>query len=519
MKKTNFLLSICIPTFNRGIFLQKTIESITCQEVFLATNEIEIVISDNCSEDETAIIVEKFVEAFPEKIKYYRNTTNIVDLNFETVLSKGSGVFLKLHNDSLPFINGSLAEMVKIINATSAEKPIIFFTNSSKTLGNPIEIYNNLNEFVGRVSYISTWIGGFGIWHEEFNALADFSRNAKLRLIQTDVLFRLLAMGKRAIVFYSQYFSPLNVGRKGGYNIAEVFGKNYLSLLKPYVSLGILDNDVFQAEKKALLVEHIIPYYFSKDHDFLKTGFFIYLEDYLQDDYFHKAIESLMFDAPPITNTPNTSLNITEESKRNEIWNTHKAHWRDLNYHNDTILPSKILPFDYNKVTIGRNTYGEVSVRAWGNDQERLTIGSFVSISENVTFLLGGNHPYHGFSTYPFLVKYFGEENEAETKGPIIIGDDVWIGFNSTILSGVTIGQGAIIAAGSMVTKDVPPYSIVGGNPAKLIKYRFEKAIIEKLCKLDFSLLSDDAIIKNKDILYETLTSDNVDIILNKLLS
>jgi acetyltransferase-like isoleucine patch superfamily enzyme len=155
-------------------------------------------------------------------------------------------------------------------------------------------------------------------------------------------------------------------------------------------------------------------------------------------------------------------------------------------------------------------------LHGFGNQEESLAIGSFVSIAENVNFLLGGNHPYSGFSTFPFKAKYFSTL-EATTKGGIVVGDDVWIGYSSTILSGVTIGQGAVIAAGSMVTRDVAPYSIVGGNPAKLIKYRFDKEVIDKLSAFDFSQLSDEIILGNKDKLYASLTPENVDKILSQL--
>ena len=153
---------------------------------------------------------------------------------------------------------------------------------------------------------------------------------------------------------------------------------------------------------------------------------------------------------------------------------------------------------------------------SFGAEEEGLLIGNFVSIADDVKFLLGGNHSYLGFSTFPFLTKYFATL-ESVSKGQIVVKDDVWIGFNSTILSGVTIGQGAIIAAGSLVTKDVAPYSIVGGNPAKLIKYRFEQEVVDKLVLFDFARLSDEVILKNRDALYQEITSENIDVILNKM--
>lgn len=507
METSNFALSICIPTFNRAPLLQKTLDSIVKQPAFCEAREVEIVISDNCSEDDTAAVAARFVAAFPAQIRYYRNASNIVDANFEVALSKGRGGFLKLHNDNLLLNDGGLTDMINVIRATIAEKPVLFFKNGNKYNGNPIEVCNNLDEFVACVSYFSTWIGGFGIWREQFQAISDFSRNVRLKLVQTDVLFRLVAAGKRAIVLCNPYFTGISNGKKGGYNIAEVFGKNYLSLLKAYLGAGTLSQAAFQAEKKTLLIDHIIPYYFDQENDFLKTGFFPYMDDYLQDDYFYAAIEHLIFSAPKAAAVA-AEIPIEERVKN---------YWRLLNPHNETILVRTTGPFNFAKVTVGRRSYGELTVRTFGDEAESLTIGSFVSIADEVTFLLGGNHPYRGFSTFPFLAKYFGVLVESKTKGPIVVGDDVWIGLNSTILSGVTIGQGAIVAAGSVVTKDVPPYSIVGGNPALVIKYRFEKEIIEKLCKFDFAQLSDEAIKANRDFLYDALTLENTDGMLAKL--
>lgn len=164
--------------------------------------------------------------------------------------------------------------------------------------------------------------------------------------------------------------------------------------------------------------------------------------------------------------------------------------------------------FPLHCVQVGKRTYGPLEVYTWGAYNEKLEIGHYCSIAEGVKFLLGGNHYHHTFSTYPFKVLVMKEEKEAWSKGPIIIGDDVWIGMDSMILSGVTIGQGAVIAAGSVVTKDVPPYAIVGGNPAKVIKYRFEPDIIDQLLQIDFSNLNDRFIQEHIDQLYETLNMD-----------
>lgn len=122
------------------------------------------------------------------------------------------------------------------------------------------------------------------------------------------------------------------------------------------------------------------------------------------------------------------------------------------------------------------------------------------------------------FSTFPFKVKFLNYKFEALTKGPIIVKDDVWIGFGSLVLSGVTIGQGAVIAAGSVVTKDVPPYAIVGGNPAHVIRYRFSNEKIESLKQIDFSDIDEPWILEHRDLVDEKIENllDN-DMFLKKI--
>lgn len=189
----------------------------------------------------------------------------------------------------------------------------------------------------------------------------------------------------------------------------------------------------------------------------------------------------------------------------------HKKQWRKRNCHNTTIAATL---FDFDSVIVGKNTYGALYVLNYG-EKEKLQIGSYCSIGPDVMFILNADHPTKNLSTFPFRVKCLNQYREGTSKGDIIVEDDVWIGYRSTIMSGVHIGQGAIIAAGSVVTKDVEPYAIVGGVPAKVIKYRFSDEIIEKLLKIDFSLLDYELVKKNIDYLYEELTSDNIDMILS----
>jgi acetyltransferase-like isoleucine patch superfamily enzyme len=169
---------------------------------------------------------------------------------------------------------------------------------------------------------------------------------------------------------------------------------------------------------------------------------------------------------------------------------------------------------------IGRHTYGfkwDENV-LWGIEarntrteewvQPSITIGKFCSIGVYTYFYLGGNHRHDWMSTFPFHVgwahndtfsKFKNDENGyPATNGDIVIGNDVWIGDRCTIMSGVKIGDGAVISTRSHVVKDVEPYSIVGGNPARHIKYRFDEDTCKKLLEIKWWDLQD------KDI--DTLT-------------
>jgi acetyltransferase-like isoleucine patch superfamily enzyme len=141
----------------------------------------------------------------------------------------------------------------------------------------------------------------------------------------------------------------------------------------------------------------------------------------------------------------------------------------------------------------GRYTYGHDHVQLIGHDLpngSNLYIGSFCSIAANVKVFLGANHRPDWFTAYPFghlhhsTFTGFNGQGGVWSNGDVHIGNDVWIGMFTTIMSGVTIGDGAVIAANSHVVKDVEPYTLVGGNPARKIRYRFEPDVIDILLKL-----------------------------------
>ena len=182
----------------------------------------------------------------------------------------------------------------------------------------------------------------------------------------------------------------------------------------------------------------------------------------------------------------------------------HKKEWRKRNTHNHTTAESE---FNIERVEVGKHTYGPLNIKFYDPLNEFISIGSFCSIAANVKILGGGEHRYDTVSTFPFQT-YIGKRDsiEAISKGPITIEDDVWIGHSSIILSGVNIGQGAIVGAGSIVSKDIPPYAIYAQG--KIIKKRFDDDTIEKLLKLNYANINEDDIKKNMSLLTNKLNEN-----------
>lgn len=171
--------------------------------------------------------------------------------------------------------------------------------------------------------------------------------------------------------------------------------------------------------------------------------------------------------------------------------------------------------------TIGRHTYG-VSARTISlvpsANAPSVTIGNFCSFAPGVVILANADHPKNLPSTYPFRTALFARDPDraralqeaalpyanfdVASRGDVTIGHDVWVGQNALILSGVSIGTGAIVGAGAVVTKDVPPYGIAVGTPAKIVGYRFDSATIEKLLASRWWDLSDEQLRSIEAFLY-----------------
>ena len=256
--KNNFILSICIPTYNRAKYLDKTIFSIINQKRFKDKNDVEIVISDNCSTDNTKEVSLKYSSIYPEKIRYFRNLNNIHAANVEKALSYGNGTYLKLNNDTLSHLDNSLDYLINLISNNIEKKDILFFPNGTiKKL--KLSTCSDLNSFVKTVSFQSTWIGAFGIWKEDFDRLENFETIDELWLIN-DVLFNYILYKKTVKLDNAKIFDSISPKYKGGYNLYKLFITNYLNILEKYTNNYHISKATLFNEKTKLLYKYLIPW-------------------------------------------------------------------------------------------------------------------------------------------------------------------------------------------------------------------------------------------------------------------
>lgn len=188
-----------------------------------------------------------------------------------------------------------------------------------------------------------------------------------------------------------------------------------------------------------------------------------------------------------------------------DLWRF-RNRWRKKNPHNKTFVGNL---FPIKCVSVGAYSYGMLNVYSYFAENEGLRIGNFVSIAPGTIFLLGGNHQTKTITSFPLysVLNSIEYHKDAESRGEIIIEDEVWIGMNVLILSGVKIGKGAIVAAGAVVTQNVPPYAIIGGNPAKVIRYRFSEEMIKELMQINLIDYSESILKDKLPLIYKEIHS------------
>ncbi len=180
-------------------------------------------------------------------------------------------------------------------------------------------------------------------------------------------------------------------------------------------------------------------------------------------------------------------------------------------------LKSLLRPEFENIIKVGNFTYGEPpNIRYWGEDY-KLEIGNFCSLADNINIFLGGNHQTRSITTSPLQI-FFGKFEQGKIspskhkkKRSLKIGNDVWLGSGCTIMSGIEIGDGAVVGARAVIASNVPPYAFVIGNPGRVVKYRFEPDIIQRLLKLQWWEWPPEIISKHLTELTSEPTHDLID--------
>ena len=289
MLKTAPLLSICIPTYNRADMLDKTLAGIVAVPEFLDSDDIEVIVSDNCSSDGTPGICRRYSELFPEKIRTFRQTSEIDShFNFKFVLDKGQGMFLKLHNDNAEFLPGMLSRYLDVIRAV--EDGIGFIVTDA---GGDL-VSNDPEELLARVGLTVTWISNFCIRRSVYEDMPDSFRAWRLFLPQLDIFLRVVAAGHHVKLLDGAFFRRMHVvydNTVHSRNDALIFGRNYFDILESVFPSGTISQRTLTRLKKDILYRHIIPFHF----DFFGQYFLKRQGGYLSALWKHYRLEPFFY--------------------------------------------------------------------------------------------------------------------------------------------------------------------------------------------------------------------------------
>lgn len=282
------IISIFIPTYNRADHLKEALESIVAQPEFLETDKIEIVISDNASTDNTQEICEDFVNRFPAKIIYNRNSENLGCTNNMLKLKElANGECVKFLNDTVNLKENALKEMLNFVNENIQEKPVLIFLNKGKNQEFSI---NSPDDLLKKMSYNLTWIGTICFWREDFSDVEkSFKVNIDNLIEHVSAIYDLLYKKRKGKILAKSLFEVHHIRNKGGYNIAEVFGQNYIKVLNEYKHRGAISCLSVELEK-ILLLKHINFLYFDikGKHNYEKHSYFKYMmTHYWYNPYFY----------------------------------------------------------------------------------------------------------------------------------------------------------------------------------------------------------------------------------------
>ena len=287
------LISICIPTYNRGKILEDSLSFITAEKTFLETDEIEIIVADNASPDNTQEICERFAAKFPGKFIYHRQKENLgTSVNMTTLMKMAKGEFIKFQNDNFYFIPGALENVCALIRREIADKPVVFFGSAHiPYCQSGVFSFKSHDEMLELLSYYTTWLCGFGFWREDRDRVLEIHRKyCDTLLPQVAILWFLFDEKKCGVVDNRELLSDEHSTTiiKGGYNVAEVFGKVYLGMLREHIGDDKISKHAYEKEKKRIFNDFIFFKYhdFLRAHAFTKGHYFSYTADFHSNLYY-----------------------------------------------------------------------------------------------------------------------------------------------------------------------------------------------------------------------------------------
>ncbi len=256
------LLSLCIPTYNRGTYLEKCLESIVRQ---VGNNdEVEIVISDNVSDDKTSEIAVSYATEY-SNVRYFRNDSNIGgDKNFIKVLKLGNGKYLKLLNDYVEFKEGCVLKMLEIVKNHVENKEILFFANGISYLRKKDFYYSkDLDEFLRVCSFHSQWIGTIGFWNDDFKTMMSYYQFKTKSFFQTELLFENFNLSKKAVTYTRKIFISNQVQKKNSaFNFFDVFINSYFNtIIAGLKNEKRISKSTYQKDKNRFFTDWVFNWY------------------------------------------------------------------------------------------------------------------------------------------------------------------------------------------------------------------------------------------------------------------
>ena len=254
------LLSICVPTYNGQERLPNLLNSVA---KFFDNSEkpweVQLVLSDNASEDNSIELMRQFATMYPDFVKVFSNEANVCEINFGLSLSRADGLYRKLIGDTFYFIEGAIQLLLETIRALSHSRPNLFLLNGNKPRKG-FNFFDSTNDLLSYASFWITWIGFFGIWENQADGLKMMEHFGDTHLPQTHTVLALSSTNRSVTIdqrLILEIDRSANKNNLNEFQFIETFGDHYLGALNSSLNLGIINITTYQTERVLVLSEFI----------------------------------------------------------------------------------------------------------------------------------------------------------------------------------------------------------------------------------------------------------------------